>query len=600
MVIKVLRRILTAFTVALLIPAAGYWTADWILGEISGDSAIRAVVSRCAGAALLERGGCSDILRLVLLRDGSFWSGVVAFDLMLLYFVTALVAGRDRRLNAAIFPLLIPISLLVISVLVFLQGAILTYGVAALEIHLIGRLHFWLVGLLGLGSLVGGAKLVWATVMLCRRPASGAFAQEITEQQAPVLWRFIGEIAQSIGAKKPENVIVGLEPTFYATAADVDLINRDLRIAGETLYLSLPLMRLFNLDELRAVIGHELGHFRGADTAYSLKFAPVYTGLSHALDLLHDEEKGADSLAQLPAISMLSLMLEMFARNERRISRDREFEADAVGVSVAGPEALATSLGKVAVYAPLWDHVREENVNRLNLGKVELNISKAYEDWARNDVSHKAVGSMMRELLTTEIAHPTDTHPTVEARFRNIGFDPDMLTVEKLTSPGGAGDALLPNMAPIERELTVEEHRLMVLMGHADPPGGVLRKIMDLPAELTGSTTRTTAPKDDPIYTLGAALINADGAVTLDEVTVAEQAGARLMTGFDGTRFRECCNSPATLPDFRATVDKLAIEMPHERRREIYDYLKGIAMADGEVPQSERDLLLYVRERWSI
>lgn len=594
------RRIVTAFIVALLIPAAGYWTAEWILGEISGTYTVQAVVDGCAGAGLFDSDGCSVVQRLVLLRDGSFWTGVVAFDLMLLYFVTALVAGRDRRMNAAIFPLLIPISLLVISALVFLQGAILTYTAAVVEIQLIGRLHFWLVGLLGLGALIGGAKLVWAAIKLGQRPSSQAFAQEITGQQAPALWQFVGDIARTVGAKKPDNIVVGLEPTFYATAADIHLINRDLKVEGETLFLSLPLMRLFNLDELRAVIGHELGHFRGADTAYSLKFAPVYSGLSHAIDSLNGGEGGADSLAKLPAISMLSLMLELFARNERRISRDREFEADAVGVSVSSPEALATSLGKVAVYAPFWNHVREENVNRLNLGKVTSNLSKTYEDGARYDITHKAVGSIIQEVLSTEIAHPTDSHPTIEARFRNIGYDPEGLTVEKLTSPGGAGDALLPGMANIERELTVHENRLMIMLGYAEPPEAAMRRAAELPAEGGPSAAPAAAPKTDPIYALAAGLISADGEVTLEEITTAEQVGAQLMTGFDRVEFRECCGDPAALPDFRATVDRMAIEVPHERRREIYDYLKGIAMADGEVPQSERDLLLYVRERWSI
>ncbi len=595
-----LSRIFKAFIVALLIPAAGYWTAGWILEDVSGGNSIPAVVEHCAAAGLFDNGACGSVQRLVMLRDGSFWTGVVAFDLMMLYFVTAMVAGGDRRLNAAIFPMLIPLSLLVFSALVFLQGAILTYGIAALEIQLIGRLHFWLVGLLGLGALMGGAKLVWAAIKLGRRPSSQAFAQEITAQQAPALWQFVGDIARTVGAKKPDNVIVGLEPTFYATAADIDLINRDLKVTGETLFLSLPLMRLFNRDELQAVVGHELGHFRGADTAYSLKFAPVYSGLSHAIDALHDDNRGADSLAKMPAISMLSLMLELFARNERRISRDREFEADAVGVSVSSPEALATSLGKVAVYAPIWNHVREENVNRLNLGKVTSNISKTYEDGARYDVSHKAVGSIIQEVLNTEIAHPTDSHPTIEARFRNIGYDPDQLTVEKLTSPGGAGEALLPAMANIERELTVHENRLMILLGYAESPEGAMRRAAELPADGGASAATATAPKTDPIYALGAALISADGEVTLEEITVAEQVGARLLTNFDRIEFRECCSDPASLPDFRATVDRMAIECPHERRREIYDYLKGIAMADSEVPQSERDLLLYVRERWSI
>jgi Zn-dependent protease with chaperone function len=158
------------------------------------------------------------------------------------------------------------------------------------------------------------------------------------------------------------------------------------------LYLSLPLMRLLNINELRAVVGHGFSHFRGSDTVYSLKLSQVYRGLSNAINSLRDEEAGLFGLARLPAISMLFSMLEVFSRNESRISREREFEADAVGSGISSAKARATALCKVAVYTTLWSRVRNRNLKRLNPGKVTANLSMVYEDSYRFDVSHTAMG----------------------------------------------------------------------------------------------------------------------------------------------------------------------------------------------------------------
>ena len=594
------RKVLVAFIVGLAIPVAGFFTAEWILGElVNGRPVPTEMIAQCATESLFADNGCGTVRRLVMLRDASFWSGVAAFDLMALYFVTAMVAGRSRELNAAIFPLLIPLSLLMVTALVFVQGAILTYTVAAAEVHAIGRLHIWLVGMIALGALFGGFKLIGATLRLGRRPSTQIFAKVVDKTRAPKLWEFVAEIARKVGAHPPDNIIVGLDPTFFATAADVEIINEDRPVKGETLFLSLLLMRLFNLDELRAVIGHELGHFKGSDTAYTLKFAPVYSGLARAIDTLGGGGLNVAAIARLPALSMLSLMIELFARNERMISRDREFEADRVGVSVSSPQALASALGKVAVYGPVWDDVREENVQRLNQGKVNANISKTFEDAAKYDVSHKAVGAIMNEILTTEIPHPTDSHPTIDERYRNIGFDPETLTVETLVGPGGSGDALIDNPQMLERDLTIQEHRLMVMMGAADPPGDSLRRACEMPSE--GNVPQNSLPAgDNSIYALSAALISVDGRVSLEEIAVAEEVGARLVPGFDRIEFRECCSEPDELPDFRRSVDNLSIEFDADKRRAVYDYLKGIAMADGELPESERELLLYVRRRWEV
>jgi Zn-dependent protease with chaperone function len=140
-----------------------------------------------------------------------------------------------------------------------------------------------LTGLVGFGAAAGALSPIGATFSIKRTLTHSVFAKQIDSSVTPKLVEFFAGVSKSIGAKKPENIVVGLEPNFFATAATLKLVGEGKPLSGEFLYLSLPLMRLFNVSELRAVMGHELGHFKGADVAYSLKFAPVYRGLSHAI-----------------------------------------------------------------------------------------------------------------------------------------------------------------------------------------------------------------------------------------------------------------------------------------------------------------------------
>lgn len=123
--------------------------------------------------------------------------------------------------------------------------------------------------------------------------------------------------------------------------------------------MSLSMMKLFTRDELCAVIGHELGHFRGDDTLYSLRFAPAYARLSDTLANLASGEHGggAGDLARLPALHALMFCWIQFASAERTVGRERELLADKAGVEAANARACATALTKFGIYASLWDEV---------------------------------------------------------------------------------------------------------------------------------------------------------------------------------------------------------------------------------------------------
>ena len=77
-------------------------------------------------------------------------------------------------------------------------------------------------------------------------------------------------------------------------------------------------------------------------------------------------------------------MYDIFSENVAFISREREFEADKVGVSVSSPRDLAYSLTKV-IFSSMWNE--GDNIRRLNQGKISPNLSEVFMDSAAYNLS---------------------------------------------------------------------------------------------------------------------------------------------------------------------------------------------------------------------
>jgi Zn-dependent protease with chaperone function len=166
-------------------------------------------------------------------------------------------------------------------------------------------------------------------------------------------------------------------------------------VTGRTLYCSLPLARILTLPEFDAVIGHELGHFRGGDTAFSQKFYPIYRGTADSLRALRDTGAGgAGLLPLLPAVGVMSLFYDAFALAERQHGRVREMAADQDGASVSSTEAMATALVKVHAFAGAWDHVRETALGAIGGRESFVNVSTAFADVVAQGASRDLVRSV--------------------------------------------------------------------------------------------------------------------------------------------------------------------------------------------------------------
>lgn len=586
-------RFFIALAMTMIVPAAGVFLSSQIMGDVNAGLAAEGFPPFQVLCALpeVETDGdlfmfCAEMGGLEYMMLGSIVAGLFGLGIPFFFLLASIVAGSDRGRLATIFPVTVHATLVFVTLSAALQGAVLTFGLFIAETYYLDRFHIYLIGAVGLGSAGVVYKLFMEALTFGAKYESGIHAVAVGEDTAPGLHAFVKGLAEKLGAVVPDNIIVGLEPTFFVTSAEIRIPDRPRPLEGETLYVSLPLARLMSVSELAAVIGHELGHFRGEDTAYSLKFAPVYAGLGQALMATTREEgEGISGVAKLPAKAMLSFMMDIFARNERTIGRKRELLADQAGAEAASAEALVTSLIKVSLYAQIWGFLQAENVARLNEGRTTKNLSSLLESRARFDIEHKKMDEIIDAVAETSIAHPTDTHPTVSERMKSLGVKRAQIDKSQILVPENSAVLLFRNARALEEKLTVMEHKLMAEAGFVQ--GG---------ARGRDDNTRHLGP----IYRVAAAVVMADGVIDIDEIHRAEVAGEEAFPGFDSTDFRQACDYVDDTPNAALLAADLNDTLAPEQKTALIAYLKDIAASDGEVDWAEQQFIEEVAEELGV
>ena len=576
--------------IVLAIPIIGFGISTWIISDANSELASEGLPSFQTICAIEDLNddvdilaACAEFENILLLRSSSIYAGFLGIGIPSLFWFGSLLAGSNRSRLAFIFPMLTRIVVFLLAALVVMQGAILTYGAYIGESYAIGRVHFVLIGAIGLGAVFAALALVRAAFSLGKRLKTSVTGVALSSSSAPTLHRFVGELSTKLGSTSPKNIVVGLDPNFFVTSADVYCSVDQKLLTGETLFVSAPLSRLLTKNELAAVIGHELGHFRGKDTAYSMKFSPVYAGMAGAIGAMDiAENEGASGLAKIPALAILSYMYDVFSRNERTVGRERELHADQAGVQAASARSLATALAKVSFYSGIWPSTQQRNISRLAKGKVTNNLSAVFFDSAKYDIEHARFHEIIDAILEKKIAHPTDTHPTFAERLSGLELAIEDLDMTDIIPSEQSAIDLLDNYTEIEEHLTLFEHRLRVALGQVVVPKETQQDhLLNI------------------IYLMTAAMVGADGKLDPEEIVVAEAIGQSLISEFDAVDFREACKS-TDLPDFVNLVDLLKDVLDQEMKDVVYKYLETVAKADGAVSPEEQQLLEDLSSRFEV
>jgi len=260
--------------------------------------------------------------------------------------------------------------------------------------------------------------LIWAVVraMAVRlEPPSG---KELFREDAPELFACIDEVRAKACAPKAHKVLI----TDDFNAAVVQ--HPRLGIFGwprNYLILGLPLLQALDLQEFRAVLGHEFGHLSGAHGKFGAWIYRLRAGwgrLTHALE--QDDHWGKVLFVPFfkwyaPAFSALSFVQ----------ARRQEYEADRVAATVANERTAGDALIRV--------HLQSRFLNR----KYWRTILQEADTKAEPDARPYAMLGMAfaqqrpeheaRDTLETALKRRTgcdDTHPSLSDRLRALRTAP--------------------------------------------------------------------------------------------------------------------------------------------------------------------------------
>lgn len=378
-------------------------------------------------------------------------------------------AGQDRRRLALVFGPSVRIMMVALAASVVCQAALFVVGIFMAESSIIGRVHGGLLLAVSIGALAASITLVTASLRFLRHDVMTVRGASLSRDEEPKIWNAVRLCAQKLGSIVPDNIVVGLEPNFYVTNSKMNVVGKGGEIEGNTLYLSTSLMRILTVGELTAIVGHELGHFRGEDVHFSTKFAPTYSRLGHALAGLASEEDGASALAKLPALAALSTSLNRFAIAERAISRDREFAADAAGVEATSSHDLANALLKVCAMSEFWNALTRWNISELEEGRFYDRLSESFFAICKTQSTELDWSKTMDDLLATQQPHPIDTHPPLAQRIAAVGVSSDELKIGAESMPTYAAIELLADPEALDEGLSYLEAKWLEAIGAFQP-----------------------------------------------------------------------------------------------------------------------------------
>ena len=189
-----------------------------------------------------------------------------------------------------------------------------------------------------------------------RRPMDKEMHVEITEKEQPVLFEFIYQLCDELGAPEPNKVYVAPDVNA-ACMSRTSLVNLFVEPKHDLL-IGLGLVNCMNLSEFKAVLAHEFGHFchLGPTSSYTQIVMEVMLNLIQGEDWLDRlaawcKEQGALKWLGYSiggcmwcGRSFLFLMFKMVALQDHAVSREQEFHADRVAVSAAGSDASTHGL----------------------------------------------------------------------------------------------------------------------------------------------------------------------------------------------------------------------------------------------------------------
>ncbi|MEW2130503.1 M48 family metalloprotease [Streptomyces sp. NPDC005435] len=355
----------------------------------------------------------------------------------------------------------------------YLLSLLVLAGLAALDVSLLEYVHgyaaFKLVGL----TVLLAVPVVRGLLMLRTPRGEDPPGIEVTEADEPRLWALVREVAAEAGTRAPGRILL----TDEVNAA----VGEEARLLGllpgpRRLVLGVPLLTGLSEARLRAVLGHEYGHFTGGDTRLSALVVRGRVQIGRVVGRFHEsarkkaaeehdrqEEAAAKRIAKgkqphaidtgragatYRAMAWLYTQYgKLYLRASLATAREQEFAADRTAVRIAGRDATASALRELPVLADRHQfYLACYATLGLSAGTMPPR-GEFFGGFGRMLAAREEQLAEMRAELPVREVSPYDSHPPIAERVRRI----EALPADG--RPAGAGGSALALLSDPERTL---------------------------------------------------------------------------------------------------------------------------------------------------
>ncbi len=288
---------------------------------------------------------------------------------------------------------------------------------------------------------VGFAWLAGAWLWMLFRPVTGPFGVQVTQKEAPALIALIAEVARELGAPTPTRV--ELIPDLNA------MVQTRRRARGEwNLAIGLPLLLGTEVAQLKAIIGHELGHFVSGTPGARLVWS---------------QQSGWDATLQMLQGSRLGGLVHRafrtwglrFQAEAVAMARNHERASDAAGGKVAGARATAEALVIIeladrALDERFWPEIWRQIVKGPPPEDVFVRMKHFLSALGREEQEGYYRSAIAAKTLTF------DVHPCLSDRLAHLGEKPVMPRPIAVSAASLLGDQLGPLTLQLGRRWKTE------------------------------------------------------------------------------------------------------------------------------------------------
>jgi hypothetical protein len=233
---------------------------------------------------------------------------------------------------------------------------------------------------------------------------------------APLLFKLLDHLDRKMGGVRPTEVRVGMLPACGV----LDLGNG--RKGRQILIIGLPCFQIWTVDELSAVIAHEMAHLKLLDAVFTREVVHICARLRESNP--HRRPWGR-------------LFGRWVGAMAARICRGMEFRADRWSALCFRPETLSRALEKLLVVEPIFQLVLANFDDEWNGDTVYDHFARAWQG-----IDEDKFADLRRKLIAKAEVDPLDPHPSLVDRLNRLAKSrkdqppPDSATaIRLLTNP---------------------------------------------------------------------------------------------------------------------------------------------------------------------